>query len=127
MHRLLTPIRITRGTFYAMPDVALWHKIFAASVILLLLGVLVYLLIKHARFIWQKARALEPWAVALVLWFVVLVSSQIIDKSSMNLTHSGRVIEECFECWAAVFLFLATIQIIPRLKSRSPHREETIT
>ena len=116
MHRLLTPVRITRGTFYAMPDVPLWHKIFAASVILLLLGVLVYLSIKHARLIWQKARALEPWAVALVLWFVVLVTSQIIDKSGLNLSHTGRVVEECFECWAAAFLFLATIQIIPALR-----------
>ena len=119
-HRLLTLEHVTRGKFYTMPEVPVWQKILAGAVLLLLAIIILFLLIKYARLIWSKLRDLEPWAIALVLWLAVLLASQLCDKSGLNDSHFGRVIEECCECWAAIFMFLAIIQIIPTLKQRKP-------
>lgn len=88
VHRLFTIEHVTRGKFYLMPEVPLW----------------------------QKLRRLEPHVVSLFLWFTVLVISQLCDRSGLNHTHYGRVIEEYCECWAAMFLFLTVVQAIPGLK-----------
>ena len=116
VHRLFTLEHVTRGKFYLMPEVPLWQKIFAAGVFLVLIICIIYLLIKYLRGLRQKLLNLEPNIVALTLWFVVLVISQLCDRSGLNHTHVGRVIEECCECWAAMFLFLAVVQSILRLK-----------
>ncbi len=115
IHRLITAEHVTRGKFYTMQSIPLWQKLFAAAVFLILTVCILYLLIKYARTLWSKVRALEPWAVALFLWFTILCISQLCDKSGLNHTHFGRVIEENSECWAAIFLFLTTIQLIPTL------------
>ena len=120
LHRLLTVEHVTRDKFYTMPEVPIWQKIIAATILILFAIFLLYLLFKYTRTIWSSIRSLEPWAIALVLWFSVLFISQLCDKSGLNHTHFGRVIEECCECWAAIFMFLATIQIIPTLKRRPP-------
>jgi hypothetical protein len=116
VHRLFTIEHVTRGKFYSMPEVPLWQKLFAAAVFILLAVCILYLLIKHTRSLWQNFRKLEPWALALALWFGILVISQLCDRSGLNHTHFGRVIEESSECWAAMFLFLSVVQSIPSLK-----------
>ncbi|MFK7815957.1 MAG: hypothetical protein AB8B92_06435 [Gammaproteobacteria bacterium] len=116
VHRLFTVEHVTRGKFYLMPEVPLWQKVFAAAIFLVLIVCILYLLIKYLRGMRQKLLNLEPHIVALFLWFTVLVISQLCDRSDLNHTHLGRVIEECCECWAAMFLFLATVQSIPSLK-----------
>ena len=118
IHRLLTIEHVTRPKFYTMQSVPLWQKAFAAAAFILLAICLLYLLIKYIRVIWQKFRKFEPWAVAFFLWFTVLFISQLCDKSGLNHTHVGRVIEENSECWAAIFLFLVVVQLIPTL---TPH------
>jgi len=123
VHRLFTLEHVTRGKFYSMPEVPLWQKILAAAVFILLAACLVYLLIKYVRSLWSKLRNLEPWVLALSLWFVVLVISQLCDRSGLNRTHVGRVIEECCECWAAMYLFLSVVQCIPGLKLRTSSGE----
>lgn len=115
VHRLFTLEHVTRGKFYVMPEVPLWQKVLAAGVFLILIICILYLLVKYLRGMWQKLLNLEPHIVALSLWFTVLIISQLCDRSGLNHTHIGRVIEECCECWAAMFLFLATIQSIPSL------------
>ena len=119
IHRLLTIEHVTRPKFYSMESVPLWQKAFAGAVFVLLAICLLYLLIKYIHVIWKKFRELEPWAIALFLWFVVLLISQLCDKSGLNHTHAGRVIEENSECCAAIFLFLAVVQLIPTLALRN--------
>lgn len=119
IHRLLTIEHVTRPKFYSMESVPLWQKACAAAVFALLAICLLYLLIKYIRVIWKNLREFESWAVALLLWFVVLFISQLCDKSGLNHTHAGRVIEENSECWAAIFLFLIVIQLIPTLTLRN--------
>lgn len=113
VHRLFTLEHVTRGKFYSMPEVPLWQKLFAAAVFILLAFCILYLLIKYTHSLWQKLRKLEPWVLALAIWFSILVISQLCDRSDLNHTHFGRVIEECCECWAAMFLFLSVVQSIP--------------
>ncbi len=122
VHRLFTLEHVTRWKFYLMQEVPLWQKLFAAAVFILLTACILYLLIKYVRSLWNKLRKSEPWALALLLWFVVLVISQLCDRSGLNETHIGRVIEECSECWAAIYLFLSVIQIIPDLKLNTEFR-----
>ena len=119
VHRLFTLEHVTRGKFYSMPEVPLWQKLVAAAVFILLTVCILYLLIKYTRSLWQNFRKLEPSTLALALWFGVLVISQLCDRSDLNHTHFGRVIEECCECWAAMFLFLSVVQSIPRLRTDS--------
>ncbi len=125
LHRLLTVEHVTRGKFYTMSDVPFWQKFCAALVFLLLAVCLLYLLFKFTKLIWRKVFSREPWAIALLFWLVVLFVSQLCDRTGFNDTHFGRVIEECSECWAAIFMFLAVIQIIPALKLRSLQKQES--
>lgn len=115
VHRLFTLEHVTRGKFYTMPEVPIWQKMVAAAVFALLVICILYLLVKYTRKLWQNFRNVEPWALALALWFGVLVISQLCDRSDLNHTHFGRVIEECCECWAAMYLFLSAVQSIPGL------------
>ena len=115
-HRLFTEEHVTRGAFYTMTSVPTWQKLAAGIVFILLAVCLVYLIYQNANTIWKKIRIYEPWAIAFLFWFVVLVISQISDKSDLNDIHVGRVIEECCECWAAIFLFLTSVQILPTLE-----------
>lgn len=119
VHRLFTLEHVTRGKFYSMPEVPLWQKLFAAAVFILLAICILYLLIKYVRSLWHKLHKLEPWVIALFLWIVILVISQLCDRSSLNHTHIGRVIEECCECWAAIYLFLSSVQCILSLELRT--------
>ena len=118
-HRLFTIEHVTRGKFYTMEVVPLWQKIFAGIIFFILAICLLYLLIKYIRLLWSKIKSLEPWAISLLLWFIVLVISQLCDRSGLNHTHFGRVVEENCECWAAIFLFLTVIQLIPTLKLKN--------
>lgn len=120
MHRLLTVEHVTRGKFYTMPEVPMWQKILFAVVFIILVVAMMYLLFNYARKIFSSVHNKEPWAIALVLWLAVLFISQLCDRSGLNHSHFGRVIEECCECWAAIFMFLTAIQIIPTLKQRMP-------
>ena len=119
VHRLFTIEHVTRPKFYYMETVPLWQKAFAAMVFLILAICMLYLLFRYASLWWQKLRDFQPWAVALLLWFLVLLTSQLCDKSDLNHTHFGRSIEENCECWAAIYLFLTVLQIIPTLKFRN--------
>ncbi len=119
VHRLFTIEHVTRPKFYFMENVPFWQKAFAAMVFLILAICLLYLLFRYASMWWQNLRNFQPWAVALLLWFLVLLTSQLCDKSDLNRTHFGRAIEESCECWAAIFLFLTVVQIIPTLNLRN--------
>lgn len=120
VHRLFTIEHVTRAKFYIMPEVPLWQKVFAATAFIILIICILYLLIKYLPGLRQKLLDLEPHIVALFLWFTILVISQLCDRSDLNHTHFGRVIEECCECWAAMFLFLTAVQSIPGLKLSRP-------
>ena len=124
-HRLFTLEHVTRGKYYTMQSVPLWERIIAALVLLLLVLCIAYLLIKYSQIIWKNLRLFEPWAVSIFLWFLVLFISQLSDKSGLNDIHIGRVIEECSECWAAIFIFLAIIQVIPMLVTDEPLSNKT--
>ena len=124
-HRLFTLEHVTRGKYYTMQSVPLWERLFAALVLLLLVICIVYLLIKYSRITWKKFRLFEPWSVSVFLWFIVLFISQLSDKSGLNDIHVGRVVEECSECWAAIFIFLAVIQVTPMLFTHELSLNET--
>ena len=51
---------------------------------------------------------MQTWSVSLFLFFILLLISQIADKSFLNDTVSGRILEELMEFSAAIYAFLAT-------------------
>ena len=115
VHRLFTLEHVTRAKFYLLLEVPLWQKIFAVLVFSLLVVCMLFLLLKYTRSLWRDFRKLEPWVLALFFWFIVLVISQLCDRSDLNRTHLGRIIEEFCECWAAMYLFLSVLQRIPSI------------
>jgi hypothetical protein len=115
-HRLFTLEHVTRLKFYTMDIIPAWQKYIAASMLLLFLLCLLLLLIKHGSFALNRLKIFEPWAVALLLWFSLLIFSQICDKTDLNGIHLGNVIEECCECWASIFIYLAVIQMFVHKK-----------
>lgn len=113
-HRLFTAEHVTKAKYYFMQTVPLWERLIAGIVMLLLFMSLLYLLYTYSRVWWTKLKQFEPWVVSLLLWFITLFLSQLCDKSDLNHTHLGRVIEECLELWAAIYIFLAAIQAMPK-------------
>ncbi len=120
LHRLLTLEHVTRLKFYSMPEVPLWQKICAATIFIIFVIFVIYVLFKYTRTAWSNIRDFEPWGIAFILWLLLLLVSQLCDRSGLNGTLIGRIIEECCECWAAIFMLLATVQLIPTLKKRKP-------
>ncbi len=117
-HRLFTIEHVTRGKFYLMETVPFWQKLIAAIVFIVFAVAILFLLIKYSRLAWVSFKKFNPWSVALFFWFFVLSISQLCDRTDLNKTHLGRIIEECCECWAAIFMFLFIIQMVPQLNLR---------
>lgn len=115
-HKLFTEIHVTRAQYFALPNVPWWHKLLIALMYVFLFGSLYYLLRNYARLVWRKVSEFEPWAVAMFLWFFLLLTSQASDRLGFNHIYYAKATEEISECWAALFLLLAAIQIIPSLK-----------
>ncbi len=74
-HRLFTPEHVTRGAFYTRKDVLLLHKSIAAAILILFMISFLFIVFKYFWFILKQALKLEPWAVSLALWVVILFAS----------------------------------------------------
>ena len=108
-HRLFTPIHVTRWAFYASEDVPLLHKSIAVTVLILFLIFFLYIVVKYFSFTVKQAFKLKPWAVSLALWLLTMFVSQLCDRLSIKIPGHGRVLEESFELWAAIYAFVAAL------------------
>lgn len=111
---------LTKLATYSMPEVPLGIRIVAAVVLLLMAASLVYLLVRHARALLGSIAGAEPRGIAFLLWFLLLLASQIFDReiSTGGAHWKLTAVEELLELSAAIFALLALGQI-----GRTGHHE----
>jgi hypothetical protein len=111
-HRAFSDESLTKIDTYSLMDVPLEIRLTAAVVLLCMTGILIYFLVRYSRSIFNHITRGENWAIALLLWFLLLLCSQIFDRSiSTSGTHwKLTAIEELLEVSAALFAVLAIIQ-----------------
>jgi hypothetical protein len=106
-HRLFTEEHVTRLKYYYHPDISITEKLVAGIPMLILLGCFFYLVIRYARTVVCGLIEQKTWAIALALWATTIFISQLIDKSDLNFTYTGNVIEEMMELCAAGFMLIS--------------------
>ena len=116
-HRLFTDEHITRDKFYTDPNIDLNQKILGGIPMALFFFCFFYVLVRHAKFVATRVLKFQPWAIAVFLWGATIVTSQVLDKSSLNEIYFGRVMEEMLEFCAAGYLLLAVFLSTSVLKN----------
>ena len=116
-HRLFTDEHITRDKFYTDPNIDLKQKILGGIPMAIFFFCFFYVLIRHAKFVATRVLKFQPWAIAVFLWGATIVTSQVLDKSSLNEIYFGRVMEEMLEFCAAGYLLLAVFLSTSVLKN----------
>ena len=116
-HRLFTDEHVTRGKFYTDPNISLQQKIFGGVPMALFFISVFYLLATQAKLVWSNFFARSSWAIALFLWGVTFIASQLADKSDLNDVYFGRVIEEMLEFCASGYVLLAVTQSISSIRN----------
>jgi hypothetical protein len=106
-HRLFTEEHVTRLKYYYHPDISIAQKLVAGIPMLIFLGCFFYLVIRYARTAVRGLIEQKTWAIALALWAATIFISQLIDKSDLNFTYTGNVIEEMMELCAAGFMLIS--------------------
>lgn len=108
-HRLFTEEHVTKWAFYADPKFPLTEKIVAGIIVIPFLVIFLKLILDYAKPIFDGFFRGDPWAVSIGIWGALLVSSQIVDKSSVHDYYAGRVTEEFMELTAAGYAVLAMV------------------
>lgn len=106
-HRLFTEEHVTRLKYYYHPDISNTEKLVAGIPMLIFLGCFFYLVIRYARTAVRGLIEQKTWDIALALWAATIFISQLIDKSDLNFTYTGNVIEEMMELCAAGFMLIS--------------------
>ncbi len=120
-HRLFTDEHITKTKFYSNPNISIQQKIFGGIPMMLFFVCVLYLLVTQSKLVLTNFIEKTPWAIALILWGLTFVTSQLIDKSDLNDVYFGRVIEEMLELCAAGYVLLAIIQSLTSIKNLPKH------
>ena len=111
-HHAFTSESLTKLDTYSLPDVPLEIRLASATILLVMAGILIYFMIRYARPIIAGVFSGKNWAIAFLLWFVLLLCSQVFDRSiATSGTHwKLTAIEELLEVAAALFAVLAITQ-----------------
>jgi heme/copper-type cytochrome/quinol oxidase subunit 4 len=111
-HKAFSTKSLTKLSTYSMAEVPMEIRIISAIILVTMVCILLYFLLRYARVIFTAVLSGENWAVALCLWFLLLLSSQIFDRAiATRGTHwKLTAIEELQEVAAALFAVLAIIQ-----------------
>ena len=104
-HRGFFEEHMTRPSFYTMEQIPLWQKMIGGSILLGFFAAFAYTFLSNARRFLLALVTREPWAISLVLWSVILLSSQVCDKSLSHDTSNWKLIaiEEMLEVTAALY------------------------
>jgi hypothetical protein len=120
-HRHFTGTSVLRLSWYAGPA-SVGAKLAAASVLLVVLAALAWLVLRHAREVWQGWRERRPMAVTLMAFLATLVLAKALDRSVGILVGDYGVdvplvwkalrtaFEEWFELGLSMLVMLALLQ-----------------
>jgi len=108
LHRLLTEEHITRFKYYTDASIDIKERLLYGSILIIFMLSSCLIFYRYAKFYFLSLKEMQTWSVSLFLFFILLLISQIADKSFLNDTTSGRILEELMEFSAATYAFLAT-------------------
>ncbi|MEE4262194.1 MAG: hypothetical protein V2I56_05850 [Desulfobacteraceae bacterium] len=108
-HRLFTAEHVSRWKLYAGPF-PLQDKVIGGVVVLLTLAVMLYFIGSNFRHFWQSLKARQSWAVHVIIWAVLLFSSQMLDKSRWHGIFAEVTLEENMEFGAAIMIFMVLLK-----------------
>jgi hypothetical protein len=120
-HRQFTGTSVLRVSWYAGPA-GVGAKLAAAGVLLLVLAALGWLVLRHAREVWQGWRERRPMATTLMAFLATLVLAKTLDRSVGILVGDYGVdvplvwkalrtaFEEWFELGLSMLVMLALFQ-----------------
>lgn len=102
-------VKITKFIkFYIHPQEALWFKAYIFMIEAVLIYSVYWLVKNYAKFFIQSLKTFEAWAISVLFWFVVFVSSQVMDQLH-NYIYASRIIEESLEATAELITIYAVI------------------
>ena len=116
-HRLFTEEHVSRWKLYAGPF-PLHEKIMGGIVVLLTLIVMLYFIGSNFRHYWKSLRELQSWAVHVIVWAILLFSSQMLDKSRWHGIFVEVNLEENLEFAAAIVIFMVLLKYPLKLSRR---------
>jgi hypothetical protein len=108
-HRLFTEEHVSRWKLYAGPF-PLQDKIIGGVVVLLTIVVMLYFIGRNFRHFWIALKARRSWAVHVIIWAVLLFSSQMLDKSRWHGIFTEVALEENLEFGAAIMIFMVLVK-----------------
>ena len=107
-HRLFTAEHVSRWKLYAGPY-PIEDKIIGGVVIVLTMVVMVHFIGSNFRHFWDSLKAMQSWAVHVIIWAVLLISSQMLDKSRWHGIFTEVAFEENMEFGAAIMIFMVLL------------------
>ncbi len=108
-HRLFTEEHISRLKLYTGPY-PLHEKLIGGIVLLPTIIIFLHFIVGHLRFFWSQLKKKQSWAVHLIVWAILMFSSQMLDKSRWNGNFIELVLEENMEFGAAIMILLILIK-----------------
>ncbi len=107
-HRLFTEEHVSRWKLYAGPF-PLHEKIIGGVVVLLTLIAMLHFIGSNLRHYWRSLKERQSWAVHVIVWAVLLFSSQMLDKSRWHGIFVEVTLEENMEFGAAIMILMILI------------------
>ena len=107
-HRLFTEEHVSRWKLYAGPF-PLQDKIIGGVFVLLAIVVMVHFIGSNFRHYWKSLKTMQSWAVHVVIWALLLFSSQMLDKSRWHGIFAEVALEENMEFGAAIMMFMVLL------------------
>jgi hypothetical protein len=117
-HRLFTEEHVSRWELYVEPF-PLQEKIIGGVVVLLTLIVMLHFIGRNWRVFWRSLKAMQSWAVHVIIWAALLFSSQMLDKSRWHGFFFEVTFEENMEFGAAIMIFMILLRY-PLISLRKP-------
>lgn len=98
LHSAWTGASVLKVSYYLRPA-PLHHKLVALAVLVPFALCLLYLLLRHARGVWQGVRQRRPVSVTVLVFFATIILSKLVDRSE-NVLLEDLGIE--FPLWLSV-------------------------
>jgi len=112
-HKAFSVKSLTKLSTYSTLEVPIELRIISAIILLSMVAILLYFLIRYTRLFFNSILSADNWAIAFCLWFVLLLCSQVFDRTiATSGTHwKLTAIEELLEVSAALFGLLSITQL----------------
>ena len=117
-HRLFTQEHITKMKLYTGPY-PLSEKIVGGAILLFSLILLLHFMFSNFRFYWDQLKKRQPWAIQVIVWGILLIGSQALDKSPWHGDLFEVILEENMEFAAAIMALLVILKYPIKLSTLS--------